>query len=172
MTVVAIKSDPQIKADVLNELKWDAIVDESKVNVEVHHGIVTLSGTVGAYPKKLAARDAAHRVYGVLDIVDHLQVRIPTGWTRTDEDIADAARRALTWDVLVPDDSITTTVANGTVTLEGVVDTWTQRADAERAVPAALGAAGIGFRDLARIEPSLEDVFVALVRREGGAVVD
>lgn len=45
-------------------------------------------------------------------------------------------------------------------------------ADAERAVPAALGAAGIGFRDLARIEPSLEDVFVALVRREGGAVVD
>ncbi len=143
MTVLAIKSDPQIKADVLNELKWDAVVDESKVEVEVRNGIVTLTGSVGAYPQKLAARDAAHRVYGVLDIVDHLQVRIPTGWTRTDEDIADAARRALTWDVLVPDDRIATTVANGTVTLQGTVDTWTQRADAERAVHRLTGVRGV-----------------------------
>ncbi|HXV86696.1 MAG TPA: ABC transporter ATP-binding protein [Gemmatimonadales bacterium] len=45
--------------------------------------------------------------------------------------------------------------------------------DAERArheVPAALAAHGQTFRSLEPVSPSLEDVFVALVRREGGAV--
>jgi ABC-2 type transport system ATP-binding protein len=46
--------------------------------------------------------------------------------------------------------------------------------DADRAlrdIPAALAAAGRECRDLRQVTPSLEDVFVALVRREGGAVV-
>jgi len=46
--------------------------------------------------------------------------------------------------------------------------------DADRAlrdIPAALVAAGRECRGLAQAPPSLEDVFVALVRREGGAVV-
>ena len=44
-------------------------------------------------------------------------------------------------------------------------------ADAEAVVQAALGPAGLAVRRLTPVEPSLEDVFVALVRREGGAVV-
>ena len=39
------------------------------------------------------------------------------------------------------------------------------------AIPAALGARGRTCWDLKRVAPSLEDVFVALVRREGGAVI-
>jgi ABC-2 type transport system ATP-binding protein len=42
--------------------------------------------------------------------------------------------------------------------------------DAERIVPERLRAAGLAFEGMTRTEPSLEDVFVALVRREGGAV--
>jgi ABC-2 type transport system ATP-binding protein len=45
-------------------------------------------------------------------------------------------------------------------------------AQAERAVPAALAAAprgGIAFGGMTRVQPSLEDVFVSLVRRGGGA---
>jgi ABC-2 type transport system ATP-binding protein len=43
-------------------------------------------------------------------------------------------------------------------------------ATAEREVPALLAAAGQQVAAMRRVEPSLEDVFVSLVRREGGAV--
>jgi ABC-2 type transport system ATP-binding protein len=41
---------------------------------------------------------------------------------------------------------------------------------ARRTLPALLAERGLACRRLARVRPSLEDVFVALVRREGGAV--
>jgi ABC-2 type transport system ATP-binding protein len=43
-------------------------------------------------------------------------------------------------------------------------------ADARRTVPARLKAAGVPHEELRPTEPALEDVFVALVRRAGGAV--
>jgi osmotically-inducible protein OsmY len=138
-----MRTDAQIKTDVLNELKWDPSVEETEVGVQVKSGIVTLTGNISAYPKKLAARDAAHRVYGVLDVVDDMHVKIPTVWERTDEDVAKAVRNALKWDVLVPDDRITSTVSGGAVTLQGGVDTWMQRYDAERAVHRLTGVKGV-----------------------------
>lgn len=143
MTVTAIRTDAQIQKDVLNELKWDVRVDETDVGVQVHQGIVTLTGNVNAYIKKTAARDAAHRVFGVLDVVDQLQVKPPSRWERTDGDLARSVREALRLDVLVPEDRITTTVASGIVTLEGRVDNWTQRSDAERAVRRLAGVRGV-----------------------------
>lgn len=143
MTIATTKSDAQIKTDVLNELKWDSTVDETEVGVQVHNGIVTLTGSINAYPKKLAARDAAHRVHGVLDIVDNMQVKISSTWERTDEDVAKAVRNALKWDVLVPDERITSTVSSGVLTLQGNVDTWMQRYDAERTVHRLTGVKGV-----------------------------
>lgn len=143
MTVIIAKSDSQIHKDVLNELKWDARVDETDVGVQVHEGIVTLTGNVDAFVKKIAAREAAHRVYGVLDVVDQLQVKPPSRWQRSDEDLARSVREALRMDVLVPEDRITTTVASGIITLEGRVDYWTQRSDAEHSVRRLPGVRGV-----------------------------
>lgn len=143
MTTATIKSDAEIQADVLNELKWDTTVNETEVGVQVKKGIVTLTGTISAYPKKLAAREAAHRVHGVLDVVDDMRVKVPTIWERTDQDLANAVRHALEWDVTVPHDRITTTVSHGNVTLEGTVDTWTQRYNAQRAVERLAGVEAV-----------------------------
>jgi len=143
MTTATMKTDSQIQADVLAELKWGPNVKETDVGVQVHDGVVTLTGNVDSYAKKLAARRAAHRVYGVLDVADDVIVKVPTFWERTDEDLAKGVRNALQWDVLVPDDRITTTVSNGTVTLEGSVDTWTQRSDAEWAVHRLTGVRSV-----------------------------
>jgi hypothetical protein len=92
--IATTKSDSQIKTDVNNELKWDPRIDEAEVGVQVKNGIVTLTGNISAYPKRLAAIEAAHRVYGVLDVVDEMKVRIPSFWERTGQDIASAALRA------------------------------------------------------------------------------
>jgi osmotically-inducible protein OsmY len=138
-----MKTDSQIQTDVLAELRWDPNVSETDVGVQVHGGIVTLTGNVNSYVKKLSARSAVHRVHGVLDVVDNLTVKIPTTWERTDEDLVKAVRNALKWDVLVPDDRITTTVSSGTVTLQGNVDTWMQRSDAEQAVHRLTGVRSV-----------------------------
>lgn len=142
-TATVTKTDSQIKTDVLNELRWEPSVDETEVGVQVTNGIVTLTGNISAYPKKLAAVEAAHRVYGVLDVVDDMKIKVPSTWERTDQDVATAVRNALKWDVLVPDEKITSTVSAGTVTLQGSVDTWMQRYDAERAVHRLSGVKGV-----------------------------
>jgi osmotically-inducible protein OsmY len=56
------KTDTQIHHDVLEELKWDSRVDETEVGVEVGKGVVTLTGTVSSWAKRMAAQEAACRV--------------------------------------------------------------------------------------------------------------
>lgn len=128
------KTDSQIKQDVLEELKWDTRVDETEVGVQVHHGIVTLTGTVASWAKRVAARDAAHRVVGVRDVADDLKVQPYASSTPSDTAIAEAARNALKWHALVPEQRIQTTVSDGIITLSGSVDYASQREDAASAV--------------------------------------
>jgi len=134
MTQAIKKSDTQIHHDVLEELKWDSRVYETEVGVQVDGGVVTLTGTVTSWAKRLAAQEAARRVIGVLDVANDINVKVPGGLVRTDTEIAQAVRRTLEWDVFVPEQKITSTVTDGWVTLEGTVERWSQREDAERAV--------------------------------------
>jgi len=128
------KSDSQIHHDVLEELKWDSRVDETEVGVQVNGSVVTLTGTVTSWAKRVAAQEAARRVIGVLDVANDTKVKVPGGLARTDTEIAQAVRQALEWDVFVPNEKITSTVTDGWVTLEGPVESWSQRDAAERAV--------------------------------------
>jgi osmotically-inducible protein OsmY len=134
MTQAIKKTDTQIHRDVLEELKWDSRVDETEVGVQVAGGVVTLTGTVTSWAKRVAAQEAARRVIGVLDVANDITVKVPGGLARTDTEIAQAVRRALEWDVFVPEEKITSTVTDGWVKLEGTVERWSQRNDAERAV--------------------------------------
>jgi osmotically-inducible protein OsmY len=106
-------------------------------------GVVTLTGTVASYAKKLAAQNAAHRVTGVLDVADDVRVKVPGSLGRTDTEIAQAVRHALEWNVMVPDTHITSTVTDGWVTLEGSVDRLRERDDAERTVRYLHGVRGV-----------------------------
>jgi osmotically-inducible protein OsmY len=121
MTTIQTKSDARIKQDVLAELKWDPRIDEWDVGVEIDKGIVTLTGTVASYAKRMAAQEAAHRVAGVLDVANDINVKLPGSLERTDTDIAQAIRDALRWDVTIPHEQIQTTVTRGAVTL-GIFD--------------------------------------------------
>jgi osmotically-inducible protein OsmY len=174
ISTAIVKSDSQIKGDVLNELKWDSRVDETDVGVQVKEGIVTLTGSVNVYAKKIAAREAAHRVHGVLDVVDELQVKVPGIGARTDTDIARAVRDALEWDAFVPDEKIRSTVSLGIVTLEGAVQTWSQRADAERVVRGLTGVRGVIDQitvaakavDTTRLKTDIEEALERQAERE------
>jgi osmotically-inducible protein OsmY len=143
MITTLMKTDTEIQQDVLAELRWDTRVSAPEIGVEVDQGIVTLTGTVDTYSKKIAAQEAAHRVSGVRDVANDVRVKIAGTRTRTDTEIASAVRRALEWDSVVPDDRILSTVSSGWVELEGVVDTAAQREDAERAILRLAGVLGV-----------------------------
>jgi osmotically-inducible protein OsmY len=163
MTQGMKKTDTQIHHDVLAELKWDSRVDETEVGVELDGGVVTLTGTVTSWAKRLAAQEAARRVMGVLDVANDIKVKVPGGLARTDTEIAQAVRRALEWDVFVPAETITSTVTDGWVTLDGLVERWSQRADAERAVRNLTGVQGVVNKIMIKpAKPVTDDVRKAI----------
>ncbi len=137
------KTDNEIRAEVLRELKWDSRLSLAKIEVAVTDGVVTLTGIVTSYSRKLAAQEAAHRAAGVLDVCNEIEVKPAGIFTRTDVDIARAVRNVLEWDALVPDNSIQSTVSDGWVTLDGEVEFWHEREEAERAVLRLEGVIGV-----------------------------
>src|SRR5437660_4026161 len=140
---VSTRTDEQIQADVLEELKWDTRVRPNKIGVAVKDGIVTLTGWVESYLKKIAAEEDAHRLPGVKAVVNDIEVRLPGSAERTDADLAKAVLDALKWDAGIPTDKIDVTVSHGWVTLKGEVDYYFQKRDAEHAVERISGVRGV-----------------------------
>jgi osmotically-inducible protein OsmY len=147
------KSDHELAQRIMRELKWDSRIEWATINVQVNEAVATLTGVVSSYAKKIAAQEAAHRVAGILDVANDIEVRPIDRFARTDTDIASAVRNALEWDALVPNESIRSTVSNGWVTLEGDVDYWREREDAERAILRLAGVVGVTNRITIRKRP-------------------
>ena len=57
-----MKTDAELRQDVINELKWEPTLKAAEIGVAVKDGVVTLSGYVYSYVKKLVAERAATRI--------------------------------------------------------------------------------------------------------------
>jgi osmotically-inducible protein OsmY len=138
-----MKTDSELKKDVLSELLWDPLISETKVGVTVNEGVVTLTGHLDTYAEKVAAKRAAERVSGVKAIAVELDV-IPAGiHQRSDTEIALAVEHALSWNTSVPQDRVKVAVEKGWVTLTGDLDWNFQRRAVERMVRPLKGVVGI-----------------------------
>src|SRR5205823_12259985 len=150
---VSTRTDEEIQRDILEELKWDTRVRPNEIGVAVKDGVVTLTGWVDSYLKKMAAEEAAHRVRGVKAVVNDIEVRLPSSAERTDEDLAKAALNALQWQAGAPADKIDVTVSHGWVTLKGEVAYGYQKREAGGAVERLSGVRGV--INLIRVKPVL-----------------
>ena len=137
------KSSEEIRSEVLFQLGWDSRVNQAEIEVTATQGAVTLTGKVESYAKKLAAQEAAHCVPGVLNVVNEIEVVISRGLRWSDSEIAQAVRQALEWNVLLPAGQIRSTVMEGWVTLEGKVEYYRERDDAERTASHLPGVRGV-----------------------------
>src|SRR6201996_4648739 len=138
-----MKSDSELKEDVINELRWDPqITDPEAIGVAVQDGAVTLTGHVSTYAQRLAAARAAERVYGVKAVANDLKVQL-SGAPRDDSDIARAIAHILEWNVQIPEGKVHARVENGWVTLDGEVDYAYQKREVERMVNHVRGVAGV-----------------------------
>jgi osmotically-inducible protein OsmY len=160
---VEIKTDEVIHDDVIEELNWDPEISAKDVGVEVDDGVVTLTGTVESYAKKVAAERAVLRIEGVRAVANDISVKALG--TSQDTDIAKAAATAIESNSLVPIDKIEIIVKNGKITLTGEVDWAYQRSAAVASVRLLSGVRDV--IDLIRVKPApaSEEVVKAGIER-------
>jgi osmotically-inducible protein OsmY len=162
------RTDAEVQADVIAELKWEPRVRAPEIGVSVKDGVVTLTGWVDSYAKRWAAEEAAHRVRGVKAVANDVEIRLAAGGERTDAEIAEAAVRALEWDAVLVPEKIDVTVSKGWVTLKGTVDWEYKKREAERVVRNLAGVKGVSnLIDVTpKVQPSdiRKEVEQALVR--------
>jgi len=131
-----------IREAVEAELTFDPVVDEANITVQNLNGEVALNGTVPSYPQYLEAAAAAHRVAGVRDVHNHLEVVLPDSDYRDDTMLTTAANNALTLNITVPD-GVEATALDGNLTLTGTVTYNSERVAAELAVAGLTGVRNV-----------------------------
>lgn len=117
-----VPSDENIKNDVENSLLFNSDVDSTKIDIEVIAGIVTISGDLDAYWKKLIAESEAKSVSGVIDVVNKIAV-VPTE-SIIDKDIAKDIVNSIDRNLNVSIDDVNIKVKDGVVSISGSVPNW------------------------------------------------
>jgi osmotically-inducible protein OsmY len=138
-----VVEDSDLRQAVIDEFACDPMIADEPIGVAVENGVVTITGKVDTYAKKLAAEQAAQRVRGVEAVAEEIVVDIPSICERTDKDVAEAALYALAWDATVPHEKIMIKVENGWITLSGHVDWGFQKTAAEKAIRNLSGVRGV-----------------------------
>jgi osmotically-inducible protein OsmY len=164
-----VKTDNQLKQDVIAELGWEPSVNAAQIGVEVKDGIVTLAGHVDSFAEKWNAESAAQRVSGVKALAVEMDVKLPGSSQRNDTDIARSVQNVLEWTTFLPKDSIKVKVEAGWITLSGEVDWAYKKQAAVDAIRYLMGVKGVS--DNIAIKPKLtfdavkKDIESALKRR-------
>ena len=78
-----MRTDNELRADVVAELSWDPSIREEDIATAVKGGVVTLAGIVETYAQRYAAQRAVERVNGVQAIVNDLTVKLPGALERS-----------------------------------------------------------------------------------------
>lgn len=134
-----MKNNSELQDDVQNAIKWEPLLNAAEIGVTAKDGVVSLTGVVDSYAKKLEPENATKRVIGVRALVENIDVQIPNSWTKTDAEVANEALTALKSSYSVPNDKVTVKVEKGSVTLEGELPWNYQREAAKSAIDYLIG---------------------------------
>jgi osmotically-inducible protein OsmY len=121
-----MKSDTDLKRQVLARLECNPGLDAGALGVSAAHGVVTLQGWLHDPAERAAAERTVKLVPGVKGLVDRVRVELPETESPSDAEIAAAASEAIRWLTTVPFESVSLSVQGGWVTLEGTVESWHQ----------------------------------------------
>jgi osmotically-inducible protein OsmY len=125
------QTDGQLHDAVQRQLDCEPEINVKGVAVSASDGVITLTGFVDSYAQKLSAEQAVKRVRGVRGVANDIHVKVRD--ERSDPEIAQDAVHALQSHTNVPR-TVTVTVRDGFITLEGGVEWNYQRSAAESAV--------------------------------------
>jgi osmotically-inducible protein OsmY len=84
-----MKTDAEIKKDIMDELKRSFILSSSCIRVDVRDGIVWLTGKIDSYRKKYEAAKAISNIADIKKFHLDLNVEVPSNIKTTDANIKD-----------------------------------------------------------------------------------
>ena len=136
-------SDDQIARRARDILKWDVLVPPNAVDVLVHDGWVTLSGSVNWNFEKSSAEDDIRKLSGVRGIANMIAIKPGVDATDVKSKIDAALRRHAEIDA----NAISVGVEKGNrIVLAGTVGSWRERRAVEDAAWSAPGVASVEDR--------------------------
>lgn len=138
-----MKTNAELQADVQNAIRWEPLLHAAEIGVTAIDGVVTLSGEVDNYLKKMEAENAAKKVIGVKALVENIEVKFPGSWIKSNLDIANEVLTALKANVSIPNEKVTVKVEDGWVTLAGELPWNYQKDAAKHAVNILTGVKGV-----------------------------
>jgi len=115
----------------------------AEIGVTAKDGVVSLTGVVDSYVKKMEAENAAKKVIGVKALVENIEVKFPSTWIKTDAEVANEVLAGLKNNWSVPNDKVTVRVEKGWVTLGGELPWNYQKVAAKSAVNHLIGVKGV-----------------------------
>jgi len=127
--IACMMSDREVEELVRQCLATDSRVDEGEVEVCVEDGTVFLAGAVDSAAERQAAIEDAESTVGVRDIAARLTLRNYV--ERTDQELREAVRHALARDIAVNTQRVSVEAGDGQVTLNGMVDSCSEKHAAE-----------------------------------------
>jgi len=138
-----MKSNAELQQDVQNAIKWQPLLNAAEIGVTAKDGVVSLTGVVDTYAKKIEAEDAAKNVAGVSALVEKIEIKYPSSYTKTNAEIATEVLTALKarWDV--PKDKVKVKVEAGWITLTGELGCNYQKEAAKDAIKSLMGVTGV-----------------------------
>lgn len=135
-------NDTDIAHSAVNALAWNIEVPADKITAKVESGWITLKGEVNWNYQRLAAERAVRYLAGVKGLLNLIEVKPMISPIEVKSKIEAALKRNAELDAK----GITVGTADGKVTLEGNVRSWTERVDAENAAWAAPGVKAVDDR--------------------------
>ncbi|WP_458626075.1 BON domain-containing protein [Winogradskyella sp. PC D3.3] len=149
-----MRTDSQIKQDILDEFVFQPNIEENLIGVVVEDGVVMLTGVVDDFSIKVAAKEAVSKVKGVKAVAEDIEVKYGTAYQKTDIEIAKAIVHAFEWNTAIPENKIKVEVCNGWITLSGDVEFPYEKEAAKRITEQIIGVKGIN--NAIEIEPTIK----------------
>ena len=169
ISIFKMKNNAQLLKEVQDAIKWEPLLIAAEIGVTVKDGVITLTGVLDNYTKKVEAENTARNVLGVKAVVENIEVKISSAYGKiNDNEIAAQALNAFKWNWRVPNKKIIIKVENGWITLEGELQWNYQKEAANVVVKDLLGVTGVSnnikIKSEINVEVEKSDIESALKR--------